>query len=321
MADPTEAGVTADLSTAMETINKLASGFVAALPKFGIAVVVFIVFWIIASIVRKVIRKLTKNKQNANVGVVLGRMGFFTIVIFGLLVGLTIVAPSMTPAKLLSGLGIGGVAIGFAFKDVFQNLLAGVLILLQEPFEKGDEIIAGDVRGKVEAIETRATVVRTYDGQRIIIPNGQIYTSPVTVITAYEHIRSQYDVGIGYGDDIAEAKEIMLATVKEIEGVLQDPAPDVLTWELAGSTVNIRVRWWTDSNRPNVVKVHDQVLQKVANALTAAHIDMPYPTQVLLVHDQTEETDGDRTKQREGWPAGSNPPKPLRRGTSDKKAS
>jgi len=202
------------------------------------------------------------------------------------------------------------VAIGFAFQDIFQNLLAGILILLREPFRVGDEITSGDYTGTVEAIETRATFIRTYDGKRVIIPNADIYTDPVTVITAYHIVRSQYDVGIGYGDDIGTAKQIALDTMKGVEGVLSDPEPDVLTWDLAGSSVNLRVRWWSKPQRGEVVHVRDRVLKSVAEALSGAGIDLPFPTQQILFHDQTEATDGDRRRQREGWPAGDNPPEP-----------
>lgn len=219
-----------------------------------------------------------------------------------------IIAPSVNPAKLLTSLGIGGVALGFAFKDILQNLMAGLLILLREPFRIGDQIISGDYEGTVESIETRATMIKTYDGRRVVIPNSQIYTSPVVVNTAFENQRSEYDIGIGYGDDLREAKRVILNAVQEVDGVLSDPAPEVLVVELAGATVNLRARWWTAPDRSSVVHVSDEVIARAKEALDDANIDMPYPTQVVLFHDQTEETDGDRTRQREGWPAGNHPP-------------
>ena len=298
------------LSTAWDTVDKMATEFMELLPNIVIGAVVFVLFIVIATVVRKVVRNFTKDKKNANLGIVLGRLAYFALIIIGLLVGVAIITPSITPAKLLSALGVGGVAIGFAFKDVFQNMLAGVLILLREPFVVGDEIISGSFQGKVEEIEMRATMIRTYDGKRVIIPNGQIYTEPVQVITAYNMVRSQYDVGIGYGDDIARAKEVALDVLTSIEGILQDPGPDVLTWELAGSSINLRLRWWTRPDRGTVVKTWDEVLHTVNDRMAAAHIDLPFPTQVVLWHDQTEESDGDRSAQREGWPAGENPPEP-----------
>jgi small-conductance mechanosensitive channel len=204
---------------------------------------------------------------------------------------------------LLGGLGVSSVAIGFAFKDILQNMLAGVLILLRQPFQVGDEIVSGGHTGKVEKIETRATFIKTYDGRRVVIPNADIYTDSVVVITAFEKIRSQYDIGVGCNDSWDDAKQLMIEAASETEGVLSDPAPEVIPIAIADSSNNIRLRWWTKSDRPTVIHTYGRVLENAYKKLDEAGIDMPYPTQMILFHDQTEEVDGDRANQREGWPA------------------
>ncbi|MEL7226227.1 MAG: mechanosensitive ion channel family protein, partial [Cyanobacteria bacterium J06576_12] len=217
-------------------------------------------------------------------------------------------------ADALSALGIGGVAIGFAFKDILQNFLAGILILLTEPFAMDDQIIFGDYEGTVEHIQTRATTIRTYDGRRVVIPNAELFTNAVTVNTAYDRRRLQHDIGIGYGDDIAKAKEIILEVLGEHGEILSDPQPEALVVELADSTINIRARWWIEPpRRADFMQSQDWVLENVCNRLVAAGIDLPFPTQQVLFHDQTEETDGNRAKQREGWPVQpeGNPPRSL----------
>jgi small conductance mechanosensitive channel len=116
---------------------------------------------------------------------------------------------------LIQLLGISGVAIGFAFRDILQNFLAGILILLTEPFQIDDQIVFKGFEGTVENIETRATTIRTYDGRRIVIPNSELFTNSVTVNTAFDNRRLEYDVGIGYGDDIrANASKLLLITTK-----------------------------------------------------------------------------------------------------------
>lgn len=227
------------------------------------------------------------------------------MVLLGLFIALSIVVPSIKAGDLVQLLGISGVAIGFAFRDILQNFLAGILILLTEPFQIGDQIVFKGFEGTVENIETRATTIRTYDGRRIVIPNSELFTNSVTVNTAFEHRRLEYDVGIGYGDDIDEAKRLILQAIRETPHILTDPAPDVLVVQLADSTVNIRARWWVQPpSRANVLDLQDQVLTNIKNKLTVHGIDLPFPTQQILFHDQTEETDGDRSRQREGWPAG-----------------
>jgi small-conductance mechanosensitive channel len=220
------------------------------------------------------------------------------------------VFPSVRPADVLATLGIGSIAAGFAFKDILQNWLAGLLLLLRQPFRRGDQVRVGEHEGIVERIEPRATLLRTYHGTRIVIPNSDVYTQIVTVNTAFDQRRSEYDVGIGYGDDIPRACEILLEALLKTPGVEVDPSPDVLPWEFGGSAVILKMRWWTRADWREVVVVRGRVIAEVRRALAQAGIDVPFPTRVVLLHDQTEETDGDRATQREGWPAGKDPPRP-----------
>ncbi len=311
-ADPAAVDSTVDvnLDLVWATVDRLLDGFLAMLPLMVIAILVLLLLLFAAKGVRYLIEKGLARTSNRGAATAIGRLLYVAMVGLAVLISVTIAFPSMTPGRLISVLGVGGVAIGFAFKDIFQNLLAGILLLLRHPFRVGDEITTGEFTGTVEAIETRATFIRTYDGRRVIIPNGDVYTKPVTVISAYDMLRSEYDVGIGYGDDLAAAKAIALEAIKSVEGVLADPAPDVLVWELGEFSKNIRIRWWTAPARGDVLRIRDAVLRQVAEAIAGAGMDLPFPTQVVLFHDQTEETDGDRTRQREGWPAGKNPPKP-----------
>ena len=311
-AAPSDTLIDANFGLIWATVDNLLDGFLAMLPLLAASIVIFVLLLFAARGVRHLAEKALRRSSNRSAAIAISRLLYVAMVGLAVLIAVTIAFPSMTPGRLISVLGIGGVAIGFAFKDIFQNLLAGVLILLRHPFRVGDEITTGEFTGTVEAIETRATFIRTYDGRRVIIPNGDVYTKPVTVISAYDMLRSEYDVGIGYGDDLAEAKMIALEAMKRVDGVLADPPPDVLVWELGESAKNIRIRWWTKPARSDVLRIRDAVLRDVAEAITGAGMDLPFPTQVVLFHDQTEETDGDRTRQREGWPAGKNPPKPRR---------
>lgn len=225
--------------------------------------------------------------------------------LLGLLVALVIALPNFTPGRLVELLGLTSVAIGFAFRDILQNFLAGILILMTEPFRIGDQIIFKEFEGTVEDIQTRATFITTYDGRRVVIPNSELFTNSVLVNTAFPKRRLQYDVGIGFGDDIATAKRVMLEAVKRVDGVLHDPEPDVLVVELASSSVNLRVRWWIEPpTRSDALDAQDRVIAAIKHMCVENGIDLPYPTQQILFHDQTEESDGDRRRQREGWPAG-----------------
>lgn len=291
-------------SLIFDKLDAWLDGFFRLLPNIAFGIVVFLIFWGIGVAVEKVIRRMASRRDRESLGEVGGALTRWAMFIIGLMLAITVIAPTITPGDLFAGLGVSSVAIGFAFKDILQNMLAGILILLRQPFEVGDQIVSGGHEGTVEKIETRATLVKTYDGRRVVIPNSEIYTNSVVVNTAFNSRRSQYDIGIGCNDDWNRARDLMVEACANVEGVLSDPAPETIPIALGDFANIIRLRWWTKSDRASQIHAFGEVLQAVYLRLDEEGIDMPYPTHVQLFHDQTEETDGDRAKQREGWPAG-----------------
>lgn len=296
-----------DLGPAFTRAQAIVNGLVAAIPALVVAVIVFAGFVLLAFIVKGGVARLTEARLHAhrNAGVAVGRLAQGFVIFLGLLVALSVAMPTFKPGDVVQVLGIGSVAIGFAFRDILQNFLAGILLLVTQPFRIGDQIVANGYEGTVEEIQARATFIRTYDGRRVVVPNAELFTDTVVVNTAFEHRRLEYDVGIGYGDDIERARTLILEAVRGTEGVLAEPAPDVLLMDFAPSSVSLRVRWWiAPPQRADALDARDKVLTAVKNQLTSHGIDLPFPTQQILFHDQTEDSDGDRARQREGWPAG-----------------
>jgi len=307
-----------DLSPALSRAQDVVNGLLVSIPSMAVGLLVFAAFALIGAAVRAAVARLTQARlrTHRNAGQAVGRLAQGLVIFVGLLVALSVALPSFQPGDVVQVLGISSVAIGFAFRDILQNFLAGILLLITQPFRIGDQIVAKGFEGTVEEIQTRATFIRTYDGRRVVIPNADLFTDTVVVNTAFAHRRLEYDIGIGYGDDVERARALVLKTVQSVEGVLADPAPDVLLMDLAGSSVNLRARWWiSPPQKADALDARDRVLSAIKSALTAAGIDLPFPTQQVLFHDQTETTDGDRARQREGWPAGSGPvPGPRRTG-------
>lgn len=294
-------------------LHVVTNDFFLQLPNIVGGIVVIALGWFAAKLAAAAVRRAFHHRQRIDLGSVLSSIAFATVLAFALMTASVMIFPSVQPATIISSLGIGSIAIGFAFKDILQNLLAGILILLNRPFRRGDQIVVKDFEGTVEHIQSRATLIKTYDGRRVIIPNSDIYTSPVTVNTAFPTRRSQFDIGIGYGDDIRTACGVFTKAIAAVAGVEADPAPEVLPWGLDDNWVTVRARWWTSSKRTDVVHIQARVIQTVHEAARIHGIDLPYPTTIMLFHDQTEEVDGDRRSQREGWPAGDNPPEKARR--------
>lgn len=152
--------------------------FFVLLPKLILVIVVFALFWLISLGAQWIVEHFSQRyRQARNLGLVLGRLSHAIVIIVGLLIALTIVAPSFHTGDLIKVLGIRGIAIGFAFREILQNFLAGILLLLHEPFRLGDQIKIEEFEWTVEAIETRATTIKTYDSRRVVIPNTELFTS------------------------------------------------------------------------------------------------------------------------------------------------
>ena len=280
---------------AYTTIDKIVDSFWERVPYICIAIIVFIIFWLLTKLFKFFVRKTLENRSytRQNLVLVLNRVGSTAILFFGFLIALVISIPGFTPGQLMSALGIGSVAIGFAFKDIFQNLLSGILILLSEPFRIGDDIIVNNMEGTVEDIQIRATFLRSPDGRRIVIPNATVYTSAVTVNTAYQRRRCEFVVGIGYEDDVQKAKTVILKLLDNSRNVLSQPAFSVNVTALADFSVNLTVRWWVDTTETTTSASISEIQERVVDAFDENNISIPYPVQEVKVYrgDQpTEET-------------------------------
>ena len=275
--------VPAAVTSAVGTVNRMIEGFFAMVPQIVIAIVLFVLMVVIASIARALVKRLVSARAPAGVGIAIGRIVHVAVVFFGLLVAVAVVAPSVGAAQLLQILGVGSVAIGFAFRDILQNFLAGILILLRQPFSIGDWVQFGDHSGLVTEISTRSTWIRTFSGHDVSIPNGEIFTNPIVIMTRDPVMRSEYVFGIGYDADIDRALEVILGTIKSFDAVIGDPPPDAGVSDLADSSVNIQARWWTKVADAYFTRM--EILAAVKKALDEAGIDIPYPHRRLVVDD------------------------------------
>ena len=288
-----------DLDVIWNSLFGLLNSFLSRLPYIVFALVIFALFLLAAKIVSGAINAAGKRTRlDITLADLLGRLGSFLITVLGIFVAAVIIFPAFKPGDLVAGLGITSVAVGFAFKDVLQNFFAGILILWRKPFIVGDQLRFKEYEGTVEEITVRSTRLKTFDGERAVIPNGDIYANAVLVKTAYEKRRVKFIVGIGYLDDIEAGRRAIRKVLENSPGVLPDPGPWIYVSELAPSSVNFIVYFWVESEQANVLKVSDRVATGIKYALDEAGIDMPYPHNVVLFHDATGTRDGDIDRAR-----------------------
>ncbi len=259
-----------------ESAHHMVDTFISRLPALILAIVVFLLFYTFSLLASRVIHRTTR-KYRPNLGMVFARLVGAAIILLGFLVAFSVVAPSFQASDLIKVLGIGGVAIGFAFQNILQNFLAGLLLLWAEPFRIGDEIKLDNFEGTVEEIQTRATFIKTYDGKRVVIPNADLFTHSVTVNTALDIRRWDYDLQLKSITNLNETRSLIVQIVSKVPGVLLDPSPEALVLDLTdleANAVKIKVLWWTKAPRQHeMLTSFDKVLTAIRQTLGRSTVE------------------------------------------------
>ena len=253
-----------------QAAQQMADRVMTRVPALLVGIFVFFVFYLLSIFVSRTILRTTR-RHRPNLGVVFARLVGAATILVGFLAAFSVVAPSFQAGDLIKILGIGGVAIGFAFQNILQNFLAGLLLLWAEPFRIGDEIKLDSYEGTVEAIQTRATIIKTYDGRRVVIPNADLFTHSVIVNTALDIRRWDYVLSLKSGRDLAELKSLIVSTVSKVPGVLSDPGPEALVMDLGDSDTNsvkVHILWSTKASRQHeMLMSYDRVLAAIRQSL------------------------------------------------------
>ena len=258
-------------------------GAIELLPRIGIALVVVIVTWILANVVRYLVGGAARRaRMRPSLQNLLRLLSGIVTWVLGLMVAAVIVFPGLTPASMLAGLGLGSVAIGFAFKDIFENFLAGIIILLRNTMRIGDFIECEEIDGKIVEIALRETLVRQTDGQLVIVPNAYLFKNPLTVRTDLDDRRVTVICGVAYGEDVDASRSVIKRAVEACGTVRRETREvQIFAQEFAESSINFEVTWWTGSTPLEVRRSKDEVVAAVKRALDEASIEIPFPYRTL----------------------------------------
>ena len=275
------------VQTVTAQLHALWKGFLQLLPNFVIALIVIVVTALLARLSWRIARGLAKRaKLRGSLRSLLGQLVYLGIWVVGLLIAVTVVFPSITPAKLIAGLGIGSIAIGFAFKDIAENFVAGVLILWKFPIEIGDYIEVDGIEGTIEEITIRMTLLRQVDGDLVAVPNATLFKNPVNNFTNWRDRRVTVMCGIAYGESVGEARRVITRAVEGCKTVRRGGAAgnrpiQIFAKEFGDSSINFEVTWWTGSRPAEIRTSRDEVVEAVKVALDDAGIEIPFPYRTL----------------------------------------
>jgi small-conductance mechanosensitive channel len=265
-----------DLSPALRQIGELAAVLYRSLPLIIVALALFALSWLVASLALRAASRIFGARVQSNLlRDVLARAVAALVFVLGAYVVLRVSGLTGLAVTIIGGTGLLGLAIGFAFRDIAENFLASILISIQRPFAMGDLIEVDGHTGYVRRVNTRATVIMTRDGNHVQVPNAIIYKNTITNFTANPRAREDFTVGIGYDDSIPKAQSIALEVLRKHPAVLAEPEPLVLVEELGASTVNLRILFWLDIERYSHLKVRSAVVRLTKSAFDANGISMP----------------------------------------------
>lgn len=271
----------ASVNTVEILVNQLrmmGEGLVQLLPSLAIALLVIIITWVVARFATKIADKLTqKTHMRASLQELVETAVRIGIWLIGLLVALTILLPDLTPSSLIAGLGVGTVAIGFAFQDIFENFLAGILLMVREKMRIGDYINCEDIEGRVEQISLRETHIRKLSNELTIVPNSILFKNPVEILTDKEQRRHEVVCGVSYDTDLEEASSVIRKAVEGCEVVDTNKPIDIFACEFNSSSVDFRIRWWAGAQQRDKHVSLDAVIRAIKGALDNAGIEIPFP--------------------------------------------
>lgn len=272
------------LAAMTEKVTGWVEGFILALPNFVAAVLVLVLFWIGARIVRRILARALEHVSSYRaVNHLLSTIAYVSVLAVGLFVALGVLDLDKTVTSLLAGAGILGLAIGFAAQDSVENLLSGIMLSIRRPIRVGDLVETNGTFGVVQEVNLRETRVRTGPGQIVYIPNSDIYTEPLTNFSQLGRRRVEIACGVAYGDDLEEARRSAVGAIEGLE--MRDESRDVeFYWEEFGaSSVNFKVRFWIEfsASHADFLAARSEGMVRLKRAFDENGITIPFPITTL----------------------------------------
>jgi small conductance mechanosensitive channel len=237
-----------------------ADRFIGHLPDLITAIVFLVITVVLARLVRRGVEAaLRRTSTEAYVHLLVARLAYLGVMVVGVVVALSLGGVNL--GVLVGSLGLATVALGFALQDIVSNFAAGIVLLLEHPFTRGDQIEVSGVQGTVEDIRVRATQLRADNGEQVLVPNKVLFTNVLTNSTATMHRRVEVTLSVPQGADPGRAREGLLQAAAAVEGASQDPAPRLLLHDLGEDKMELLLEFWVDPRRHDLQRVRSEVLE------------------------------------------------------------
>lgn len=268
-------------------INKLMSWtetFIKMLPNMMLALLVFIVFIFVAKGLTKLLKRIFRKRNiNHELFRIFNKILYITVLGLGLMFSLSILNLDKTVTSLLAGAGIVGLALGFAFQDIAANFISGFFMASKKPFQIGDVIEVSGKKGTVRKINLRTTEIEDFDGDYIIIPNKEVFQSPIINYSTTGQRRVVISVGVGYESDLDKVEACSKETIGSLEDTIREKGVSVHFLEFGDSSINLEIKFWVEyPNNGTYMNSVSAGVKAIKKAFDKEGINIPFPIRTLL---------------------------------------
>ncbi len=257
--------------------------FVTMLPNMVVAIIVLSIFFTIATVIRRITSKVVKKAtDNLALQSLFSKIVYAVIVGIGIFVVLGILKLDKTVTSLLAGVGVIGLALGFAFQDIASNFVSGIILAFRTPFQVGEIIEVKGYMGKVSRANLRVTVIENFDGQEIYIPNKEVLQTAIKNYSATGLRRINLTIGVSYADDLKIAQEKAVEAIKDLNGVMVDKGIDLFYTDFGDSSVNFSIKFWIKyPDEPGFLTVRSEAIKAIKRSFDENDITIPFPIRTL----------------------------------------
>ena len=275
----------------LKVMQKYWEDFWMLLPKMAVAIIVLIVTFMIAHSIKKIVQKRTERRlDDLLLAKFLATLSKWTVIAIGLAIAMHVVELGGIARGIFATAGLSGIVLGFAFRDIGENFLAGVLLAFNRPFSVGDTVETNDIKGTIKTLDLRNTHIRSFDGKDIYVPNAMIVKSPLLNSTRDGLLRFDFAVGVDYSNDIPRARDLILKTLTGKPGVLKDPGPLVMVEEFANNRVNLRAYYWVNifEYKESAVELKNDIMNQTKEELLNSGFKFTADIVELKIHQKEQ---------------------------------
>ncbi|MDX1535914.1 MAG: mechanosensitive ion channel [Candidatus Spechtbacterales bacterium] len=257
--------------------------FIANLPEIGLAISVLLVFILIAKVISRVVTRLTNRfSKNLAVNKLVGTLTGITTVLLGGIVSLNILGLNTAIASVLAGAGIAGIAIGFAFQDLAANIIAGITVAIQKPFNVGDLVKVDNFFGVIRKINLRMTELETMEGEIVYIPNKAVVGAPIMDYIETGKHRVELQTAVSYTEDLEKVKTVTLDAINKVPNVIKDESLDVFFDGFDEYYISVKVRFWIPfKSQADRLEAQSQAIMNIKKAFDENDIVIPFPVRTV----------------------------------------